>query len=1427
MTNLNKKITRIFKMKNLFTKNYWAMKGFAMLVLVVMGGSVKGQTNPSAFALSGGNFTFTTQTATNTTYPTNMQGWNNGGIENLIGLSTAASTSDISMSASATASTIGLGNRGSNGFQFLTSGSAKTVGAIAIALNTTGRSNILVTWTAADQTNASGRQTNLTLQYRVGTSGNFTTVSGSTYTTNNGGVAGTQAASTFTNIALPSACDGQSVVQIRWLYYESASQSGSRDAITLDDITISSSSAVTPSIAISSAHPTAANITNGSYNNIIGGVKLDVTTADATLTGVSFTTAGNYLTSDIATNGLKFWLSNSANSIVGATQLGAAQAAAGNASTVSVSSLNNSIISGSTKYILLTADINNSATAGRTIKIGSTAFSNITFSSGNKTGTNPVPEGVSPTNDQTIIIAVPNIVVSSNHPIAGTINQSSTNQNIASLKFEVTTADATLNSITFTTSGTYQTSDLIASSFKLYYTTTNSFATTTQLGSAQSIIATGNTLTFSGLSQSITTGTSGYIWLTVDVAYNANTSRNISVTSTVLSNITFLSGTLSGTDPSNASNAQSFSELTPNVTISQVGPSIGNIANNTSNNILYQLSFATTDNATDINSITFNTAGTYVSADLSANSFKLWYNTSNNLTGAIQLGSSQSIVTSGNSITFSGLTQKINIGTCYLILTVDVAASTTPFNTINVTTTTFSNITLSAGNKLGTNPIIAGGVKTIIIDINNGDVLINQISPDYSGASNEYIEIVNKTGNNIDLSTLKISYQSSSGSNGSAGGILTGILAPYSFWLLSPDPTITVGQTVNLARDGSFTSGLSASNAQIAILRVSDNTIIDAIGYGTLTGGTFTENTTASNPPADGGLKRVIDGTDANFNNTDFTTVTNANIYLRNSNSRLGCTGSTIGSGNYTDFVVTGNTTLSGGVNISNMLSILGGTLTTGGNLTLKSTSTKTAYIPTISSGSISGNITVERYIPALRKFRFLAAPVVGATAAQWRDNGGTTPGIGTHITGNINGGINFDASTTNAASAFSYNESLAGSDVTVGSGATSDPGWTAFTDGNTQALTNGKGFRILVRGDRTISLTGGTATANPTTLSVTGTYPASSVIIATTKTNAFTNSGYNLVGNPYPATIDWNAVTKGANISATYTTYNPSSNSYVQWNGSTGDATRYIASGQAFFVQQTGATGGITIAEANKVTNAAGNFFRNKLSDHLKVSMTYDSANYDAAFIHFREDAQNDFDTYDGLKFQNAGVNIASVGTDGKRYNINSLSSLTKTTEMPLSVLGSVLTNFELKFEDVESFKNHELYLIDHYLNKMLLLSNGFTYPIALSSDSASVKDGRFKIVFVQKATGINLNEKNANAFILYPNPAANTIHLLLDAKNTYNENVSFEIFNQLGARLQQGNLDFTTAKDQAIAIDNLAQGSYFIKLQSNSNQQTIKFIK
>lgn len=181
----------------------------------------------------------------------------------------------------------------------------------------------------------------------------------------------------------------------------------------------------------------------------------------------------------------------------------------------------------------------------------------------------------------------------------------------------------------------------------------------------------------------------------------------------------------------------------------------------------------------------------------------------------------------------------------------------------------------------------SNGVEVMVtpaIQPNPGDIVINQLSPDYNGASNEYVELVNKTNNSYDLSGLALRYQSASGS-GSTVGNLTGTILPKRFWLLSPDATVTVGQTNSLPRDGSFTAGFAAGSGQVALVRISDGVIIDAVGYGTITGGTYTETAAASAPPADGGIKRVTDGADTDNNSVDFAVVANADIFLRNSGS--------------------------------------------------------------------------------------------------------------------------------------------------------------------------------------------------------------------------------------------------------------------------------------------------------------------------------------------------------------------------------------------------------------------------------------------------------------------------------------------------------------------------------------------------------------
>jgi hypothetical protein len=224
-----------------------------------------GQTNPTPHDLSSGNFSFTGfAEGTTTTYPTSMQGWSFSAepTSATVGPATANATLLVSTTS---ATTGGIRNEISNGFGFLSSGSA-FIGAIAVSLETTARRNIKVSWSAEDIVATATRVMGLKLQYRIGTSGNFTDISGTTYTSN--GAAAT-AAEFFSDIELPSEANNQSEVQVRWLYYF-VSGSGSRDRIRLDEISITSEADedTTPPSFIS-GFPTITEVTgNGAKLNI-------------------------------------------------------------------------------------------------------------------------------------------------------------------------------------------------------------------------------------------------------------------------------------------------------------------------------------------------------------------------------------------------------------------------------------------------------------------------------------------------------------------------------------------------------------------------------------------------------------------------------------------------------------------------------------------------------------------------------------------------------------------------------------------------------------------------------------------------------------------------------------------------------------------------------------------------------------------------------------------------------------------------------------------------------------------------------------------------------------------------------------------------------------------------------------------------------
>jgi hypothetical protein len=589
----------------------------------------------------------------------------------------------------------------------------------------------------------------------------------------------------------------------------------------------------TLTLADNGSQPGAGSINQSSTNNILQTFTVvEGNTGATTLSQITIPLSGTYLAADLAASGVKLY-GGTSSSFGSATLLSSKTAAStGSGETITFNSLGYSVAKNSTNYFWVTVDVSATANTSRNVSANGLTASNFTFAAGTPTGT------VSAGGAQTFAAVTPSIAVTGVSPSAGTINQNSTNNILYSTQLDVTVANATLNSFTVTTAGTYQTSDLVASSFKFWINSANNLTGATQLGSGQTIVSSGNTVGVTGLSQVISSGTTRYILVTCDVAYNANTSRNISITSTAFSNIVFATGNLTGTDPAAAGNTQTFGAVTPSIAVTGLGPSSGSISRGATKVSLYQMSFAVTTNSTDLNSIVVTTGGTYVASDLVASSFKLWYNTANNLATASQIGTSQAIVTSGNTVTFSGLTQNIAVGTTgYVWVTVDIDAAATFSSTINITSTAFSNLTFSQGTLTGTDPAAAGGTQTI--------------SP-VSSATDYF-----RTKSSI--AGFWASYNNASNweSSPDSSSWITSTLVPTSS---AARVIIRNGHTISLVTGSTTIGRIIVENGGIFKDSISTSTIADGTGYDVIVqnGGTFIYHVNSTNPTFSGSAKMLI-----------------------------------------------------------------------------------------------------------------------------------------------------------------------------------------------------------------------------------------------------------------------------------------------------------------------------------------------------------------------------------------------------------------------------------------------------------------------------------------------------------------------------------------------------------------------------------------
>jgi hypothetical protein len=306
------------------------------------------------------------------------------------------------------------------------------------------------------------------------------------------------------------------------------------------------------------------------------------------------------------------------------------------------------------------------------------------------------------TNSQTCIGVT---LASANQVAAGNVTQNTTKNALSAFTLAVVNSSATLNQLVFTTTDT---ASLIVK-YQLWYNTSNNLSSASQIGSdITTSLGTGNH-TFSSLTQTINSSTTGYFWITADIQANATVSNTIIVSALSTRNFTLSGGSLTGS--ATAGGTQTIVLAVPAVVLASPNQTVsGIIGRSWTSTDIASFTLATSVANTSLSQIDFTTTGSVADGDLS--NMKLWYNTTNTLNGATQIGSSITTSKGAGSHSFTSLAHTLTMGTTeYYWITIDVGSTATNAATIYVSAFTTANFTLTSGTKSGSTT--NGGTQTI------------------------------------------------------------------------------------------------------------------------------------------------------------------------------------------------------------------------------------------------------------------------------------------------------------------------------------------------------------------------------------------------------------------------------------------------------------------------------------------------------------------------------------------------------------------------------------------------------------------------------------------------------------------------------------------------------------------------------------------
>jgi hypothetical protein len=316
--------------------------------------------------------------------------------------------------------------------------------------------------------------------------------------------------------------------------------------------------------------------------------------------------------------------------------------------------------------------------------------------------------------------------------------------------------------------------------------------------------------------------------------------------------------------------------------------------------------------------------------------------------------------------------------------------------------------------------------------------------------------------------------------------------------------------------------------------------------------------------------------------------------------------------------------------------------------------------------------------------------------------------------------------------------------------------------------------------------------------------------------------NGWNLIGNPYPSSVDWTKLTKGAGMDAALYYYDNAEMVYKYYSffsGGLSGASQFIAPMQGFMVHaNTKDEKTVTFSNAARTHEGQNVFYKDApLTTNILDLKVEGKEKADYARVCFYEQAtesfDGEFDAYKLFSYSSSTPELYSKTNENTSLAINTLPmEIIDGGTVPVHFKVGIPGNYTITAERINSFAaSTYIFLEDKVTGAFQKLNDS---PFYTFTASAQDRVDRFVLHF-KDATSIS-EPAPQQAIAAWYNGGALTI-------KTQEGVTSVAIFNIQGQNLQNYQLHGRGLQTESI---NLPTGVYFARLINEGTMQTIKII-